>query len=114
MRKLVQFSNWYRDEFNVVGFRVMDNKEYEDMMNTITEIRKIMNDENYPFIELYFGTNEYFEIAIDELMDCLEVTDISEQQAEMLTYFFGAEYGYWPLPALEDWLHDRIIERDIE
>lgn len=115
MRKLVEFDAWYHDEYRVQGFCIMTNEEYGDMMNTFAEVRKLMEADNYPYIELYFGANECFEIeSVDELFDYMEVTDISEQQAETLAYFFGKEYGYWPLPALESWLHDRIIERDME
>jgi len=111
---LVKFDTWYCDEFNVKGFRIMTRDEFNDMMNTLFDIRNIKKADQIPYISIGFGANEDLEFDdAEELMDCFDVTDISDEQANTLAYFFGKEYGYWPMPALEGWLHDMIVERDM-
>lgn len=115
MQVLVKFDTWYGDEFNVKGFRIMTRDEFNDMMNTLHDIRDIQNAGQISYITIGFGSNEDLEFDdAEELMNCFDATDISDQQADTLMYFFGKEYGFWPMPALEHWLHDMIIERDMD
>lgn len=114
MKKLVRFDTWYCDEFPVKGFSIVDDQEFTAMVTTLLDIRDLMETDNIPCVIIEFGTNEDFEINdISELMDCFHATEITDAQANTLITLFGKSYGYWPMPALEGWLHDRIIERDL-
>ena len=111
MKKLLQFSDWYLDEFQVVGFTITDQEGSMDICKDIDGIFKV---EGYHYLYVEFGTNQKLEYhnAID-IFDHIDVTDITDEQAETIEYFFGKTYGFFPGKFLSDYLHDLIIERDM-
>ena len=67
-----------------------------------------------PILPIYFGTNQVLEYNnANEVLDCIEITDITDKQAEDIQYFFGDTYGFFPGKYLSEFLHDLIIEREM-
>ena len=117
MKKLLKFSDWYDDEFPVMGFTITDQEGWDVLQDICKDIDNIFNAKNYNhyLLDVEFGTNQvllYRDAA--DVLDHIEVTDISEQQAEMIKSFFGETYGFFPGKFLADYLHDLIVERDMQ
>lgn len=115
MKKLLQFCDYYYDEFPVQGFTITDQEGWDVLQDICKDIDKIMDTDNMPFFCLEFGTNQELEYtrAVDVLKS-IEVTDISDQQAETIKYFFGDTYGFFPGKSLADFLHDMTVWRDMQ
>jgi len=114
MKKLLKFSDWYLDEFQVVGFAVTDQEGYDVLMDICNDIQGIMHSDYINDIQLEFGTNYAIGYeTINDMLKYIEVTDISDAQAMTIVSLFGNTYGYFPGKFLADWLHDKIIERDM-
>jgi hypothetical protein len=114
MKKLLKFSDWYLDEFQVVGFVVTDQEGYDVLIDICNDIRSLMRSEHINDICLEFGTNYAVGYeTVDDMLKYIEVTDISDVQAMTITSLFGDTYGYFPGKFLAAWLHDKIVERDM-
>ena len=114
MKKLLQFSDWYGDEFPIMGFIITDQEGWDVLQDICKDIDGIFKIEDYHYLYVEFGTNQKLEYhnAID-ILDHIDVTDISDEQAETIEYFFGKTYGFFPGKFLSDYLHDLIVERDM-
>lgn len=85
MAVLVKFSKDWADEFDVYGFCVYASKEiWEETKGDLSEL------------EYSFGTNEGWEEGDFDDSD-FTVTEISEDEAKVLTKLFGSKWGNYPL-----------------
>ena len=85
---LVKFNKDWADEFDVDGFAVMSNNAWLELAPKIAAQKSF-----------YFGTNEGWdsdELCEDEtLLDSCIVTEISENEATMITKLFGLTKYPW-------------------
>ena len=89
-RFLIKTDYDYADEFDVSGFRIVN----EDVMKEIT--KKIDNEKNYP-MTCSFGTNEELEfIDSDDVKHGLTITEISEEEEDIIVKLFGPGFGFVP------------------
>lgn len=94
MPLLVVFKDDWADEFDGEGFFIFDNpQDWQDLKNKA-----------HDNMELYFGTNEWFEYETPEqyLNQCTEHT-ITEELSVTLKGLFGLtgrwpEFGIFPTP----------------
>jgi len=91
---LVKFEYNYADEFDVTGWRLM-NQERMDKFNEGIEKAK------YPR-ECYFGTNKAFEIQNkEEILSAFEIIEINDMEANILKTIIGESHGF--VPYCSDW-----------
>ena len=82
---LVKLEFDYADEFDVYGFQVLSDKEWQDMQEAIKRTE-------YPQ-DFYFGTNEEIIIeSAEELLRGIKAFEITESEAEVLKKFFAPPY----------------------
>ena len=104
MKYLMTFSKYYYSEFNVEGFSVIETfQDLDEISNTI---------ENYENpIEIYFGTNQYFEFENGEdIWNYIEVVRITDAAAKTIENLFDSSYGLLtPIDIFND-IIDKMIE----
>jgi hypothetical protein len=95
---LVKFSSDWADEFDMNGFKVMSEEEFE-------KYKTGMNNEEYPY-EAGFGTNEWFDYEdAEDVMNDLTIVEISVSEAEVLTKLFTDGSFGW-IPGHYAWVED--------
>ena len=83
---LVKYEFDYADEFDVYGFQILSDKEWENIQEAIKRT-------TYPQ-EYYFGTNEEIIIdSADELLRGFKATKITDEEVEVFKKFFGKSYS---------------------
>lgn len=104
MHYLMTFSKYYYSEFSVRGFSVIETfQDLDEISNTIR------NYENP--IEIYFGTNQYFEFENGEdIWNYIEVMRITDAAAKTIENLFDCSYGLLtPIDIFND-IIDKMIE----
>jgi len=112
---LVKFDSNYADEFDVEGFTIMSETEWEEHKAKVSAFFK-KREQNFSFergrgrrpyddgVEVYFGTNEQI---IYETLDCylrsFKVQKISDEEIEVLKKFFGKEVKFGMMCMLDDY-----------
>ena len=108
MAKLIKFQADWADEFDVYGFKVVTDIEWEQIQEAIQKIE-------YPR-EYGFGTNEQilFESS-DEFMRALKVVDVTDDEVEVLQKCFpkpwkdgDIEFGWIPV----DYVFEDLSDED--
>ena len=82
MRYLLKFSRDWADEFQCEQFKIVETLEEAESL-----VEKIETSEG----ELSFGTNEYFEP--EELLDSVDIKEISDEDALVITSLLGDSFG---------------------
>lgn len=86
---LVKLESNYADEFDIRGFCIMTDVEYQEYLDQIDKYFKENTD-----LEYYFGTNEFILFEDKEaLLNDLIATKISSTEAEILIKNIGKTYG---------------------
>lgn len=94
-KKLFKFSSNWADEMDVYSYAIVDTKDalwadYENIMNAPKDKR----NEEGNWVCIGVGSNEELEYdTVQELLDEIEVTDITEEQAFIITKKLGKEWG---------------------
>ena len=57
MKKLLQFSDWYGDEFPIMGFIITDQEGWDVLQDICKDIDGIFKIEDYHYLYVEFGTN---------------------------------------------------------
>jgi hypothetical protein len=100
VKKLVKFNCDWADEFDVYGFTIIENDEWDKFMQAIENL-------DYPH-ESYFGTNEaiIFERR-DDIIRSFKVVDITDQEADIFKRCFQRypddehiNFGYIPFTSI--------------
>lgn len=104
MQYLMTFSKYYYSEFSVGGFSVVETPhELDNISITI---------ENYKNpIEIYFGTNQYFEFENGkDIWNYINVKPITNEEAKTIENLFDSSYGLLtPIDIFND-IIDKMIE----
>lgn len=101
--KLIKLETNWADEFDVSSFAVFPAEEAQEFLDQIIQYDWSDND------TLYFGTNEYISFScVEDLVDSLEVTDITEEEYNTIVKHFGEEYGLIPLSRLGEYANYMI------
>lgn len=96
---LVKFEDNYADEFDVYGFRIMNEKQLTKFTNVVRDLK------NFP-LEIYFGTNEalIFESQKDVMSGFKMLPITKDEMVSLKRLFPNAEkWGYGFFPSLEDY-----------
>lgn len=80
--KLVVFDRDWADEFSPFGFGIMTEEEYQEWLAYYSQPQS-----------WGFGTNEGYDEEV--LADGCKVTDITQDEAEVLTRLFGLKKYEW-------------------
>ncbi len=90
---LVKFKSDWADEFDVSGFTIIPNKDWEYICEALkARFKARPNDE----IGWGFGTNEGFDWkTYKEIMRCFSVQSIYTYEIKALQVFFGKDYNYY-------------------
>lgn len=112
MTVLVKFQADYADEFDVYGFKVFHDSEWEDTLKAIKE------NAEFP-AELGFGSNEYITLeTFEDYERCIDVTRIEDEQAAFLAEQFPNSdtygWGQYLEPETVYGLEDEDWEEDLE
>ncbi len=104
MQYLMTFSKYYYSDFNVEGFSVIETPQELDNISSAIE-----NYENP--IEIYFGTNQYFEFEDGkDIWNYIEVVRITDAAAKTIENLFDCSYGLLtPIDIFND-IIDKMIE----
>lgn len=96
---LLNFTDNYADEFDVYGFKVLTQEEYEKGKINSEEAFKMRlenvrsNHKRDKCVEISFGTNEWVEYyKFEDYMKTIKVTEINEDEYNVLAKLFG-KYG---------------------
>lgn len=104
MHYLMKFSKYYSSEFSVEGFSVVETPHELD--NISITIRNYENP-----IEIYFGTNQYFEFENGEdIWNYIEVVRITDAAAKTIENLFDSSYGILTPFDIFDCIIDEMIE----
>lgn len=87
---LIQFSSNYADEFDVEGFIVLPEKEWEAHKAAVA-----LRFEEQEEIEIYFGTNEsmIYE-SLDSYLCCFRTTVLSDEEHAVLQKLFNPPHQH--------------------
>lgn len=89
--KLIKYNDNYADEFDVEGFLILTDEEWENQLH----ISKLVFD-TLGSVEIYFGTNEFIEYdSFDEWLNTFKVKDISDELAKEIIEIFGLIKVSW-------------------
>lgn len=131
---LINFNDNYADEFDVNGFRIATEEEWEQEKESMKaafaasqEIQDFFYDPDIPSyrrnyrrtIEMYFGTNEALEWdSYDDAISCFSAVKITEEEAESLNRLLNpGNYGYGIIPDHYFWeecWNEEFKERDLK
>ena len=118
---LVTYDDNYGDEFDLYGFKIMTQEDFDEMIVTA---EKAIDDN--PDREYYFGTNEAMQYSsVDEYRNAFSVKEITFEEAQLITKLFdlseinGKIYGqfghFFELePDDDDWDFDGDEEDEDE
>lgn len=99
---LIKTSFDYADEFNVVGYDIITEKQFEEDKELVHEVLSRRGE-----VECYFGTNEYIPITSPEdFYSQLNVKTISEEDAEVIKQHLGTSYGTFSYNDVIDRIRD--------
>jgi len=94
---LIQFGANYADEFDVAGFTIMKESEWEEHLE---EAEKLFEEGPQ---ERYFGTNECIDFKdFDDYESAFDVDDITAEEAAVIRKFFG-EWSFGNFLMVEDY-----------
>jgi len=86
---LIQYKYDYADEFDVYGFKVVNEKELND-------INEIIDNIKYPK-EFYFGTNEALVFNNPkEAREGMKIIEIIQSEYDVFKKFFRCGFGQYP------------------
>src|SRR5574338_610881 len=117
---LVKFDSNYADEFDVEGFTIMTENDWEahktKVTNFFTALDKTREKDrwgNYRNpVEVYFGTNEQM---IYETLDCyltsFKVSEISDEEVAILQKHFGTR-TFGMMCMIDDCVMDELLEEE--
>jgi hypothetical protein len=92
--QLVKFDNDWADEFSLTTFAVIENQEVERLFNLVELYFSFFPGK---IIEMYFGTNEFFEFEdYKSFRNSFEIVNLTEQEVEMFRKLFPP-YGENPV-----------------
>lgn len=101
--RLVKFKSDHSDEFDVFGFRIMNQKELTKFKEAVKQLF-----ETRDHVEIYFGPNEAIEFeSYDEVMRCFEIIEIDVYETHTLKRLFRrynnpGYFGWTPIDQLLD------------
>ena len=109
MKYLFEISENYCDEFDVAGFSILTEEDYKTYEYIKENINKLNKDDE-PFY-IGFGSNEEIEFEnAGEFINSLNITEISDEEYEIINKHFGKHYGLISIQDEFDYLCDELQE----
>jgi hypothetical protein len=101
---LLDFSADYADEFDVEGFSIMTDAEWNIFQKKFQQ-----HQGQYSF---GFGSNEDIEFENgQEVLDSIGVKNITKEEYDTINKFFGTSYGKFPY---DDYMDYEDYDNDVE
>lgn len=101
--KLVKYTDDYADEFDIYGFNIFTDEEYEKFIEIINLVESI---------EFCFGSNQSIEYETPEdLKSCFIIRKLTEQQYKEIGMCFSLPYGYFPQEQIVDSLSEEDYQK---
>lgn len=89
MYLLVKYEANWADEIDVSGFTVLTKEQWDQ---NVERIKRHFDEESE--LTCYIGTNEQIDYYnADEALQDFKVTEITDEQAEVLHQLFGRSWG---------------------
>jgi hypothetical protein len=114
--KLIIWNDDWADEFDIYGISLLTDDLYDKMLKGLSSLEAKEEYENL-FDEVYFGTNEFMEYSLEDMMFYVKgAKDISQEYANILIetlmlrqswhyaglWIAGQEFSFNILNVLED------------
>lgn len=86
---LIKYNDDYADEFDVSGFRIVENiHSWNNEIDNLSEDNK----------SYCFGSDEVIEYdSAEDFCNALKITKISDEQYDTIHKLFGESYGHFPI-----------------
>ena len=107
--KIVRLHRNWADEFDVIGFSIMTDEEYEAFKEAMDKLPEDLSNEEFEF---YFGTNEAISWTTKSAMERDIISrDITKDEVDTIKGVLGMhgnEYGLFPvsIDILQDIIED--------
>jgi hypothetical protein len=96
MYVLVQYKDYWQDEFQINGFSILTGIEYRRW-------REKLHKKRFPTRELHFGTNHWVRYnSLEEYDACLRATRMNGESGVRIRKLFGRRYGTFINPVEND------------
>ena len=94
-KKLFKFSSNLADEMDVYSYAIVDTKDsLWDDYNKIMNVPKDKRNEEGNWVCIGIGSNEELEYdTVQELLDEIQVSNLTEEEAFIITKKIGKEWG---------------------
>lgn len=77
----------YADEFDIEGFKIMQENSKGDILDELLEGR------SFP-MRCCFGTNKYINYETkDDVSDAISITEIPDEDLKVIRKYFGDSFG---------------------
>lgn len=106
---LVKLETDWADEFMVQSIWLTTKSEFENFLDVLS--KKDVNEE----VKVYYGTNQFIDFtSVDDIIDSLSVTSISEDYYNTIVDLLGSSFGIINIEHLPKWYKDLSDERKSE
>jgi hypothetical protein len=106
---LVKYEDNWADEFDIYGFEIFNQRQFDFLNVVINDIRKVGD------FEYYFGTNEYIDYtSVQGVRNALEFKEISKEEFETLKKLGLGVYGEDFASSLVERYVDHLEEEEFE
>lgn len=86
---LLEFSDYYCDEFKVQGFQTITEKQFEVLQFVENNKNKIGKA-----LEIGFGSNDtLFYDSIEDFLNCINISEITQNDYNIIQNIFRGGYG---------------------
>jgi len=90
--KLIKYNDNWADEMDLEGSQILTDPEFAEW-----ETKWLKRFEDEGKITFYVGTNEEIPYgSFDDFCQAFTVEDITEEEAAVLTKYFGKNMGFFP------------------
>ena len=101
MKKLLRYSDNWADEMDLDSFAIVDEKDdiYKNYLKASEYADNVENEDEEDSLCICVGSNEevYYD-SVSALLNAIEVTDITDEEAKVISKYLGEDYGE---PSLE-------------
>lgn len=91
----------YADEFDINSLWFATQEEYSSFIENIKYVED-KDDEK----EIYFGTNEFIYISLNDIIDKLNISRISETTYKEMTKLLGKHFGLFSINSIFKYFYE--------
>lgn len=91
--KLVKYEDNWADEMDIYGFHILTDETWEKFLALINRVKDLPDFQ----LNIGVGSNEDIDYdSVEDLLNVLTATDISDKDAEVIKNNFNLPYGQFP------------------